>query len=257
MLRGDDDGVHTYGLTVLVANGDLSLAVGTQVLQGAIVADLSQALSQAARQIMRHRHQGRGLVRSIAEHHALVARADQIDRVGSGTALGLKRFVHALRDIGALFVDEAHDTAGFAVKTVLCAVIADAADGVTRDLLHVNIGLRANLAGNDHGARGHERLACAADVVDVSGYAVGGHVALGLQCGLFGKDGIEDGVGHLVCDLVGMSLGHRFRCEHEVAAIGGGTIGSWHGMPLSITRPTTVTIPSGICVGRHSTLLPI
>ena len=210
MLRGDDDGVHARGLAVLVADGDLSFAIGTQVIQSAVMANFGQTLGKAARQVMRHGHQRRGLVRSVTEHHALVTCTDQVDRVGGDTGLGLVGFVHALSDIGALLVDEAHDAARIAVKAVLGAVIADAANGVACDLLYVNISLRANLAGDDHGSGSHECLACATDVVNVGGYAVGRHVALGLQRGLLGKNGIENGVGHLVCDLVGMSLGHRF-----------------------------------------------
>lgn len=82
--------------------------------------------------------------------------APVVDRVGGGTGLGLEGLVDALGDIGRLLVDEAHNAAGVAVKTELCAVVANAADNATGNLLHVDVGLGADLAGNDDGAGGHE-----------------------------------------------------------------------------------------------------
>ena len=72
--------------------------------------------------------------------------------------------VNALGDIGRLLVDEAHNAAGVAVKTELGAVVANAADDAAGDFLYVDVGLGANLAGDDDRAGGHEGLAGAADV---------------------------------------------------------------------------------------------
>ena len=100
VLCGDDDGRDLDGLAVLIAHGDLGLAVGAQVGQGVVMANSCQALGQATRQIVRHGHEGLGLVGGIAEHHALVAGADQVDRVGGSAGLGLEGLVDALGDIG-------------------------------------------------------------------------------------------------------------------------------------------------------------
>ena len=42
VLRGDDDGVEADGLVAVVLDGDLGLAVGAQVGDGAVLADLGQ-----------------------------------------------------------------------------------------------------------------------------------------------------------------------------------------------------------------------
>ena len=121
---------------------------------------------------------------------------------------------------GGLLVDEAHDAAGVAVKTELGAVVADAADDAAGDFLHVDVGLGADLAGNDDGAGGHEGLAGAADVLHVGGHAVGRNIALLLELYFFGEDCVEDGIADLVGDLVGMAFGHRLRRKHKGPLLG-------------------------------------
>lgn len=105
------------------------------------------------------------------------AGTDQVDRVGGSAGLGLEGLVDALGDIGRLLVDEAHNAAGVAVKTELGTVVANAADNAAGDFLYVDVGLGANLAGDDDGAGGHEGLAGAASVLHVGRHAVGGDVA--------------------------------------------------------------------------------
>ena len=158
---------------------------------------------------MRHRHERGRLVGRVAEHHALVARADEVERVGGAAGLGVEGLVHALRDIGALLVDEVENTAGIAVEAELGAIVPDAADDLAGDVLDVDVGLGADLAGDNHGAGGDEGLAGAADVLELGGLAVGRHVTLGLELGLLRQDGVEDGVRDLVRDLVWVALGDR------------------------------------------------
>ena len=203
MLRGDDDGLDGDGLAALVAHGDLGLAVGAQIRQRAVVAHRGEALRQAAGQIMRHRHERRRLVGRVAEHHTLVTRADEVERVGGAAGLGVEGLVHALRDVGALLVDKVKHTAGVAVEAELGAVVPDAAHDLTRDVLDVDVGLGADLAGDDDGAGGDEGLACAADVLELGRLAARRDVSLGLELGLLREDGVEDGVGDLVRDLSG------------------------------------------------------
>ena len=117
-------------------------------------------------------------------------------------------------------MDEAHNAAGVAVKAKLGAVVADAADDATGDFLYVDIGLGANLAGDNDGAGGHEGLAGAADVLHVGRHAVGGDVALLLELYFFGEDCVEDGVADLVSDLIGMAFGHRLRRKNKGPVLG-------------------------------------
>ena len=218
VLRGDHNRGDLDGPAVLVAYGHLSLAVRAQVRQLAALANVGELLGQALREIDGHRHEHVSLVRRIAKHHALVASADEVKRVGGATGLGIERLVHALRDVGALLVNHVDDAAGIAVKAVLGAVIADAAQRVASDALHVHVGLGSNLAGDDHRTRGDERLAGAPHVVDLRGLPVGRHVAISLEARLLLENRVEYRIGDLVADLVRMPLGHRFGRE-VVAAL--------------------------------------
>ena len=213
MLGGDHDGRNLDGAVVLVADGDLGLAVRAQVGHGSVLADGGQALGHALGQVGGHGHEDVGLVGGVAEHHALVAGAHLVDGIGRAAGLRVKGLVDALGDVGALLVDEVEDAAGLAVKAELCAVVANAADGVSGNLLDVHVGLGAHLSGHDDGSGGDEGLAGAADVLDVGGDAIGRDVALLLQLRLLGQDGVKDGVGDLVADLVGVTLGYALGGE--------------------------------------------
>ena len=180
VLGGHDHLLNRRGRSVDVAHRYLGLAVGAQKFQRAVLAHLRESLGEAMGQIDRHGHERARLVAGIAEHHALVARAYGLVGVGCGrlVALGLEGLVHALGDVGGLLVNGAHDGAGVAVEAVLRAVVADGAHHVARDGLHVYVGLGANLAGDEDGAGGDERLAGAAHLRRVGRVAVGCNVAL-------------------------------------------------------------------------------
>ena len=208
VLGRDNHGRDLHGLVVLVAHGDLGLAVGAQVVKGVVLAHGGQALGHAAGQVMGHGHKHGRLVAGIAKHHALVAGAHRVDGIARAAGLGVKGLVDAGGDVGALLVDQVKNAAGIAVKTVLGAVVANAADGLARDLLHVDVGLGAHLAGHDDGTGGGKGLDGAAHVVDVCGNAIGSHVALLGQLGLLGENRVQDGIAHLVADLVGVTLGY-------------------------------------------------
>src|SRR6202043_1238199 len=83
--------------------------------------------------------------------------------------------VYAHGYVAGLFVDAGDYGAGVAVEAVEGVVVSDGLDGAA-----------------DYEAGGGEGLA---------GYAAGG---------IFGEAGVEDGVGNLVCDLVGMAFGYGF-----------------------------------------------
>ena len=69
------------GVVAVVLDGDLGLAVGAQVGQRAVLADLGEPARQPVRQRDRQRHQLRGVVDRVAEHQALVAGALGVQRV--------------------------------------------------------------------------------------------------------------------------------------------------------------------------------
>ena len=138
------------------------------------------------------------LCAGIAEYHALVAGADEVIGIAAVAAV-LDGVVDAHGDIGRLLVDGGHDGAGLIVKAIGGVGIADIADGLSYDAGDVDIAVGRHLAHDeDHAGRG-DRLAC--------------NTAVAVKM----DDGVEDSVGDLVADLIGMSLCHAFRCKKLAA----------------------------------------
>src|SRR5262249_29869398 len=99
-----------------------------------------------------------------------------------------------------LLVDGGDDRARLVVEAVLGPRVAHALDGVAHDGGQVRVGLGRDLARDEGQPGGHHRLA--------------GHPAVRV----LGDQRVQDRVGDLVRDLVGVALGHRLRGE-EVAAV--------------------------------------
>ncbi|MCY1551354.1 hypothetical protein D9M68_876780 [compost metagenome] len=135
-------------------------------------------------------HEFGRLVAGIAEHQALVACAD-VQVVVAGV-------VHALRDVvGLLVVRDQHRTT-LVVDAVFGVVVADAFQGVARDLNVVDVRVGRDLAGQHHQAGVGQRL--------------GGHAAARVLL----EDCIEDRVGNLVSHLVGVAFRDGFGREEKV-----------------------------------------
>ena len=191
MLGGDHHGVHADGLAAfIVLHGDLGFAVGAQIVHQTLLAHVGQALGHLVGQRNGQRHQLRGLVAGVAEHHTLVAGA-VVQLVVAGF-LGLQRLIHAQRNVAGLFVDVGDDGAGVAVKTIGGVVVADVTDYVTGDLGNVHIAGGGDLTHDVDQAGGSGGLA--------------GHTAIGILL----ENGIQNGVADLVADLIGMSFGNGF-----------------------------------------------
>ena len=193
MLSGDNHGVHAFwGVVLVVLDGHLSLAVGTQIGQSAVLAHLGQLDGQ----LLSHRdgqgHQLRGLGTGIAEHHALIA-GTVVQTVVLLTNAGFQALIHTLSDVGGLLINGGDDSAGVAVKAELGTVIADLANYLTGYLGDVHIAGGADLAHNVDKTGGDSGL---------TGYA--GHL-------VFSEDSIQNSVRDLVTDFVGMSLSYGFR----------------------------------------------
>ena len=185
VLAGNDHSVHADGLAVHVLDSDLALAVRTQIVQLAALADFGQLLGQLVGQADGHGHQLGGLVAGITEHHALVAGAADL-------------IVGAEGDVGALAVDVGDDGAGVGVESELCAGIADVSHDLADGLLEIDVAVGGDLAHDVDEAGGCAGLA--------------GHTGVGVV----GQDLVEDGVGDLVADLVGMALGDGLRSKQTV-----------------------------------------
>ena len=125
-----------------------------------VLAHLGEAAREAVRQRDRQRHQLRRLVAGEADHHALVARAHQVQTVHLADVLArLERLVDALRDVRGLALDRDHHAAGLRVEARVAAVVADLGDRLADDLLDVHVGLRGDLTEDPDRARGRRGLA--------------------------------------------------------------------------------------------------
>src|SRR5207245_8920879 len=91
--------------------------------------------------------------------------------------------------------DGRQNGAGLAVEAVFAAVVADLVDRGAHDFLEVHVGTGRDFAGHDREAGRDERLA--RDAADW----------------ILRQEGVENGAGNLIGDLVRMSFGDRFRCK--------------------------------------------
>ena len=160
VLGGEHDGVQAHGPVAVVADRHLGLAVGAQVGDLALLADLGEPLGELVRQVDRQRHQLGGLVAGVAEHQALVAGALQVQRVRAvRTALAvLPRLVDALGDVRRLRADRDLDPAGAPVEALGRGVVADVQQRAAHDGGDVGVGLGGDLAGDVHETGGDHRL---------------------------------------------------------------------------------------------------
>ena len=196
VLGGDQQLLDLDRAAVEVADRDLRLAVGAQVRHDLGLAHVGEALGELVRERDRQRHQLVRLVARVAEHHALVTRAGDVELiVVGGVGARLVGGVDALGDVGRLLVDRVEHRARVGGEAEVGVGVADLADRLARDLLDVDVRRRRDLARHDHEAGVHERLAR---------HAAGRVVA---------HDGIQHAVGDLVGDLVRVAFGDRLGRE--------------------------------------------
>ncbi len=97
----------------------------------------------------------------------------------------------ALGDIRGLLLDGDEKVASLVVETLGRVIVADILDGVADNLLVVDLCLGGDLA-EDHDHTG-----------------LGGGLTGNLGEGILSQAGIEDGIGDLISDLVGVALTDR------------------------------------------------
>jgi hypothetical protein len=184
VLGGNHDGVHPHRTArVVVFDRHLALGVGAEVGHLVVLAPQDGELfHDDLCENQRGGHVFARFVAGVTEHDALVA-----------GALLVVALHHALVDVGALFVDGGENAAGVAVEHVVAPGVPDAVDYASCDVLYVHVRLRTYLARNDHQTCGTEGFA--------------GH----LRFGIAAEEFVEDRVGYLVRDFVGMPFRNGFR----------------------------------------------
>ena len=194
MLRGHNNGIHSYGCIVLIFHCHLCLAIGAQICQCTVFTHLCQSSCQLMGQGNRQGHQLLCFIAGKAEHHALIA-GTCIKFAVIRACFVFQRMVNAQCDIGGLSVDSGQNGAGFAVEAVFCSGVADFCQGFSDDFFNINISLCCNLAHN------HNHACCGA------GFA--GNTGIGVLC----QKCVQHAIGNLVTDFIGMSLCNRFGCK--------------------------------------------
>jgi hypothetical protein len=210
VLGRDDDGVDALGdngaVVVLVLNGDLGLGVGAEPGQRAVTAGSRHGSVKLVGELEGQGEQLGGLVGGVAEHDTLVTGAKLLESLV---------VVETLGNIGGLLLNGNEQVQGLVVKALLGVIVANVLDGVADNLLVVELGLGGDLT-KDHD---HASL--------------GGGLASDLGQGVLSQAGVEDGIGDLVGNLVGVTLTDRLGLlwPKELAreALGGGAT-----VPLSL-----------------------
>jgi hypothetical protein len=192
VLSRDNDGVDTLRdngtVVVLVLDGDLGLGVGSEPGEGAVTASSGHGSVELVSEEESKGEELRGLVSGITEHDTLVTSTELLKSL---------LVVETLSNVRGLLLNGDKQVAGLVVKTLLGVIVTDVLDGITDNLLVVKLGLGGDLT-EDHDHTG-----------------LGGSLTSNLGEGVLAKAGIEDGVGNLISDLVGVTLTNGLGGEEE------------------------------------------
>ena len=204
MLGRYHDGRRTYRFAIAILQTHLAFCIRQNPRESTTAAAFGKLMQNPVRVKQRRRHQLRRVAAGETEHNPLIARAFVLIRTG----------IDALRDIGGLLVymvEHAHRVPAEALLRV-----ADILHYFAHDFFHppVRHRIRAAIFAGD-------------------GDMVGGGERLNRRprLGVFGKAGIDDGVGHLVADFVWVALGDGFTGENIAVRL----IGA-HGVPPLFLR---------------------
>ena len=159
VLGREDHGVDADRAVLgVVLDGDLGLAIGSQVVEGAVLAHLGQPLRETLGDHDRQRHQLGGVVARVAEHQALVPGTALVEVVVGVADARLVAVVDALRDVDGLSADGDLDATAGAVEALERRVVADVEDRLADQLGDRRVGVGPHLTGDDDETGGQQRL---------------------------------------------------------------------------------------------------
>lgn len=200
VLGGDHHGLDVKGLVPLVDHGDLGLAVGPEVGQKPRLPHLGEAHGEAVGQGDGEGHELGGLVGGVTEHEPLVPGPHPVQGVGGLEDPPLVGEVDPAGDVGGLLVYGGEDGAGVGVKAVLGPGVPHLPHRLAHQVGDVHVPLGGDLPGHED--------------------EPGGHQGLRRHPGLLvlGDEGVQDGVGDPVGQLIRVPLGNRFRRDQPQRA---------------------------------------
>ena len=144
VLGGDDDSVNSEGNNgtvgvLLVLDGDLGLGVGSQPTHGSIPTSISHGSVELVGKHDGLGHQLGSLVGGVSEHDTLV----------TSTVVLQVTVVETLSDIRGLLLNGDQNVTGLVVETHFTGVVSNLGNGLTDNLLVVNLGLGGDFT-KDH-----------------------------------------------------------------------------------------------------------
>lgn len=197
MLSGDYDSVNSDGgdftiSLLLVFDGDLRLGVGSEPRENSLVSAFTKTSAQVGGEDVGKRHHFGCLIGGISEHVSLISSTNFFDGAS---------FMNSLSNIGALLFDGDQNVASLVIESLGRIIESDSLNGITDDLLVINLGLGGNFTENED----HSSLGCGF----TSNFAVW----------VFGEASIQNGVGDLIADLVRVSLSYALRGEEKARVL--------------------------------------
>lgn len=196
VLSRDNNSVNALGddgtVVVLILDGDLGLGVGSEPWQRAVTTSSRHGGVKLVGEQQSQGEELRGLVGGIAEHNTLVTGAELLK--------GLL-IVQTLGDIGRLLLNGNQKVESLVVEPLGRVVVTDILDGIANDLLVIELGLGGDFT-EDH---------------DHTGLGSGLTSDLGQR--VLSQASIEDSIGDLISDLVGVTLTDGLGGEEEAALV--------------------------------------
>ena len=156
VLSGKNNRFQSERLAVLIVlHCHLALSVRTKIRQSTVFTNLCETKNQLMGKGNGIRHIFLGLIAGKTKHHPLVPGADSIQFcITHPIFLCFQSLIHAHGNIPGLFIQRYDHTAGIAVKSILCIVIADLPHSIPHHFLNIHISLCGNLSHHQHQARG-------------------------------------------------------------------------------------------------------
>jgi len=193
VLGGDHNGVDTLRdaltiLIVLVLNSDLGLSIRAEPIKDVLFTAFDKTSAQLGGEDVGKRHQLLSLISGIAEHVTLITSTNFLGGLGAVA-------VDRVSNLRALLSNRDNDGASLVIESLVGIIKPDLGNGGTGNLLVIDQTIAADLTNNENSSGG------------------GGTLTGNLGMGVDSEGGVEDTIGNLIAQFVGVTRGHTLRSE--------------------------------------------
>src|SRR3989338_3830328 len=188
MLCGDNDTTDAkWPAVIAVFHGDLAFTIRAQEADFLVLAGFRKALGELVGHGDGEWHQFRSFIAGKTEHQSLISRALLF--------LHVRFTVYTKCNVRALCANTDDNCAGFVIESVDGVVVSDFADGFTHNSGDIDVAARAHFTGNNHETRGREAF------------------TRNVRMRILHQRIIEDGIGDLVTEFIGVTFCYGLGCE--------------------------------------------